>query len=46
MSNSKLKAELKKRVLSPNGNKSVLTKRLLNNMEKPVVREEEPEKGP
>lgn len=46
MLNSELKAELKKRGLSQNGNKTVLTKRLLDNLHKPITTEDEPEQAP
>jgi hypothetical protein len=46
MHNSKLKAELKKRMLSQNGNKTVLTNRLLNNHQNPIIQEDAPERVP
>jgi len=46
MRNSELKAELKKRGLSQNGNKTVLTNRLLNNLQNPIIQEDAPERVP
>jgi hypothetical protein len=46
MKNSELKAALKQRGLSQNGNKGVLMKRLLDNLQKPVREEGEPERVP
>jgi len=44
--NSEPKAELKKRGLSLNGNKTILTKRLLDNLQKPLEAEGQPETVP
>ena len=46
MLNSELKAESKKRGLSQNGNKTILTKRLLDNLQKPIEAEGQPEPVP
>jgi uncharacterized Zn finger protein len=46
MLNRELRAELKKRGLSQNGNKTVLMNRLLNNLQNPIVQENAPEKVP
>jgi hypothetical protein len=46
MLNSELRAELKKRGRSQNGNKTVLTNRLLNNLQNPIIQEGAPEKVP
>jgi hypothetical protein len=46
MLNSELRAELKKQGLSLNGNKTILTKRLLDNLQKPLEAEGQPETVP
>jgi hypothetical protein len=46
MLNSELRAELKKRGLSQNGNKSVLTNSLLGHLQTPIVQDDAPEKVP